>query len=352
MCACTSRRGPDPPTRAITLPTGSRRTCAHRSLQRCSSRSASSCSAPDGAETAHNSVNTRVRSIAPPYVDRVDISGGKTTDTGGVSRRVSRGSKGMAPSIAVPGEPHLIARLDVHRLFQRYHSEHDPADREALLERFLPLARHLARRYVTGGADADDLEQVASLALLKAIDRFDPSRGLAFTSFAVPTIIGELKRHFRDYGWSVRVPRALKELAAKVDDAVETLNGELGRTPTTEEIAARCEVGVEQVLEARATATAHRADSLDKPAFEDDEETVGPAIGAEDPAFERVERAADIDRLLALLPEREQRILRLRFEQDLVQREIADRVGLSQMQVSRSITQSINALRDADPPGA
>jgi RNA polymerase sigma-B factor len=252
----------------------------------------------------------------------------------------------MAPTLAVPGEPQLIARRDVHRLFLRYQQDHDPADREALLQRFLPLARHLARRYTNGGADPDDLEQVASLGLLKAIDRFDPGRGLAFTSFAVPTIIGELKRHFRDYGWSVRVPRALKELAAKVDDAVETLNGELGRTPTTEEIAARCEVSVEQVLEARATATAHRADSLDKPAFEDDEETVGPAIGAEDPAFERVERAADIDRLLALLPEREQRILRLRFEEDLVQREIAERVGLSQMQVSRSISQSIEILRD------
>src|SRR6478752_5154441 len=235
MCACTSRRGPEPPARAITLPTGSRRTSAQRSPQRCSSRSASSVSAPDGAGTAHNSANTRVKSIAQPYVDGLGICGGKTTDTGGVNSRVRWGSKGMAPSLAVPGEPQLIARLDVHRLFLRYHSDHDPADREALLERFLPLARHLARRYVTGGADADDLEQVASLALLKAIDRFDPGRGLAFTSFAVPTIIGELKRHFRDYGWSVRVPRALKELSAKVNDAVEALNGELGRTPTVEE---------------------------------------------------------------------------------------------------------------------
>src|SRR3954453_6209437 len=336
MWGCTSRRGPDPPTRAITLPTGSRRTCAPRSLQRCSSRSASSCSAPDGAETAHNSVNTRVRSIAPPYVDRVDISGGKTTDTGGVSRRVSRGSKGMAPSIAVPGEPHLIARLDVHRLFQRYHSEHDPADREALLERFLPLARHLARRYFTGGADSDDLEQVASLALLKAIDRFEPGRGLAFTSFAVPTIVGELKRHFRDYGWSVRVPRALKELSAKVNDAVEALNGELGRTPTIAEIAARCEVTAEEVVEARATATAHRADSLDQPVFDDEEDMPrGPSLGRDDPGYERGERAADIDRLLSRLAGGEQRILGLLFEHDLVQREIAERVGLSQMQVSR-----------------
>jgi RNA polymerase sigma-B factor len=254
----------------------------------------------------------------------------------------------MAPTTAVPGEPQLIARLDVHRLFLRYQSEHNPADREALLERFLPLARHLARRYFTGGADSDDLEQVASLALLKAIDRFDPGRGLAFTSFAVPTIVGELKRHFRDYGWSVRVPRALKELSAKVNDAVEELNGQLGRTPTIEEIAARCEVTAEQVVEARATVTAHRADSLDQPAFDEDEDMPrGPSLGRDDPGYDRVERAADIDRLLSRLPEREQQILRLRFEEDLVQREIAERVGLSQMQVSRSISQSIRTLQES-----
>jgi len=252
----------------------------------------------------------------------------------------------MAPLIAVPGAP-LLARHDVHRLFERYHQEHDPADREALAERFLPLARHLARRYTTGGADGDDLEQVASLGLLKAIDRFDPTRGLAFTSFAVPTIVGELKRHFRDYGWSVRVPRALKELSAQVDVAVQELNRELGRTPTTDEIAERCDVSAERVLEARATATAHRADSLDRPAFEDDEDTPrGPSLGREDPGFARAERSADIDRLLSRLPEREQRILRLRFEEDLVQREIAEKVGLSQMQVSRSIAQSIRVLQE------
>jgi len=252
----------------------------------------------------------------------------------------------MAPLLVSPDEPQLIARRDVHRLFERYHQEHDPADREALLERFLPLARHLARRYMSGGADPDDLTQVASLALLKAIDRFDPTRGLAFTSFAVPTIVGEIKRHFRDYGWSVRVPRALKELAAQVDGALEALNAELGQTPTTEQIAQRCGVTVEQVIEARATATAHRADSLDRPAHDDDDETRGTVFGREDPAYERVERAADIDRLLARLPEREQRILRMRFEEDLVQREIAERVGLSQMQVSRSISASITALRE------
>src|SRR3954452_12249571 len=191
----------------------------------------------------------------------------------------------MASLTAAPPGAQSRAR-DAHQLFERYHRDHDPADREALVERFLPLARHLSRRYATS-TDRDDLEQVAAIGLLKAIDRFDPSRGLAFTSFAVPTILGELKRHFRDFGWSVRVPRELKELAARVEDAVEELNGELGRTPTTEQIAQRCGVSVERVLEARATATAHRADSLDRPTYEDDEEARGPAIGREDPEFEQ-----------------------------------------------------------------
>ena len=257
----------------------------------------------------------------------------------------------MPQTIAPPGE--LLRPRDAHRLFERYHRERDAGDREALVERFLPLARHLARRYANGGADRDDLEQVASIGLLKAIDRFDPERGLAFTTFAVPTILGELKRHFRDFGWSVRVPRELKELAARVEDAVEELNGELGRTPTTEQIAQRCGVTVERVLEARATATAHRADSLDRPAYEDDDDAgSGPLLGCEDPSFEQVERAADVDRLLARLPEREERILRLRFQEDLVQREIAARVGLSQMQVSRTIAQAIDTLRrEQQPPG-
>jgi len=255
----------------------------------------------------------------------------------------------MAPTIAPPGE--RLRPQDVHRLFERYQRERDPADREALVDRFLPLARLLARRYTTGGAERDDLDQVASIGLLKAIDRFDPSRGLAFTSFAVPTILGELKRHFRDYGWSVRVPRELKELAAQVEKAVEELASEIGRTPTTDQIAHRCGVTAERVLEARATATAHRADSLDRPVYEDEEE---PRIGRDDPSFERVERAADVDRLLARLPEREQRILRLRFQEDLVQREIAARVGLSQMQVSRTISHAIDTLRanaDAEAEG-
>jgi RNA polymerase sigma-B factor len=148
------------------------------------------------------------------------------------------------------------------RLLERYHHDDDPAAREALVERFLPLARQLARRYQRAGEPLDDLIQVASLGLLKAIERFDPARETAFSSFAVPTILGELKRHFRDKGWSVRVPRDLQELAVKVDRVGEDMGRELGRAPTPGEIAERIGATQEQVLEAREAAGAYRAVSL------------------------------------------------------------------------------------------
>jgi RNA polymerase sigma-B factor len=160
----------------------------------------------------------------------------------------------MAPLVVARD---TTAAGDVSTLFTRYRRDRDPKDLEALVLRFLPLARHLARRYATT-AERDDLEQVASLALVKAIERFDAERGIAFTSYAVPTIVGELKRYFRDLGWSVRVPRSVQELAARVDAAVEEMTTVLGHTPTAEEIATRCETTVEQVLEARATGSPRR----------------------------------------------------------------------------------------------
>src|SRR3954451_1256322 len=153
-------------------------------------------------------------------------------------------------------------------LLRRYHRDRAPADRERLVEEFMPLARHLAHRYHRG-AEREDLEQVAALALVKAIDRFDPFRGVAFTSFAVPTIVGEIKRYFRDLGWSVRVPRALQELAANVERQTDVLTSRLGRVPTTAEVAEACHTTVERVLEARGTMTAHFPDSLDVPTGEE-----------------------------------------------------------------------------------
>jgi len=236
-----------------------------------------------------------------------------------------------------------VNRAETARLLERYHRDRDPADREALVVRFLPLALHLARRY-RGGIEREDLEQVASLGLIKALDRFDPTRGIAFTSFAVPTILGELKRHFRDLGWSVRVPRELQELALRVDSVSDQLTAELGRAPRLDEVADRCGATLEQVLEARATATAHHPDSLDRPVREEDEDV--QVVPHEDPGYARAENAADFERLLSHLTVQERKVLRLRFEEDLVQREIAARMGLSQMQVSRMISRSINVLAD------
>jgi RNA polymerase sigma-B factor len=224
----------------------------------------------------------------------------------------------------------------------------DRASREALVERFLPLARQLARRYQRGSEPLDDLIQVASLGLLKAIDRFEPDRSTAFSSFAVPTILGELKRHFRDRGWSVRVPRDLQEMAVRVDRVTEELGGELGRAPTPAEIADHIGATTEQVLEAREAAGAYRAVSLDRPR-EDDEEGDGMAdsMGVEDPGYRLAEDAATVERLMAVLSDREREVLRLRFEEDLTQSEIGARVGVSQMHVSRLIRQAVARLRES-----
>jgi RNA polymerase sigma-B factor len=245
------------------------------------------------------------------------------------------------------GDRAMRAQED-RRLLVRYHREGDPAAREQLVERFLPLARQLARRYQRGGEQLDDLVQVASLGLLKAIDRFDPARETAFSSFAVPTILGELKRHFRDKGWSVRVPRDLQELSVKVDRVSDDMSRTLGRTPTPAEVAEETGTSLEQVLEAREASGAYRAVSLDRPRTEDEDDgdSYADAVGDEDPGYGIAEASATVQRLMRVLSEREREVLRLRFEEDLTQSEIGSRVGVSQMHVSRLIRQSIARLRD------
>ena len=238
------------------------------------------------------------------------------------------------------------------RLLTRYHRHGDQAAREALVQRFLPLAHQLARRYQGAGEPLDDLIQVASLGLLKAIERFDPERATAFSSFAVPTILGELKRHFRDKGWSVRVPRDLQELAVKLERTTEAVSRDLGRAPTAEEIGQRLGVSPEEVLEAREAAQAYRAVSLDRPRSDDDDggEAVSDTLGGEDPEFRRAEDAATVSRLMRVLSEREREVLRLRFEEDLTQSEIGERIGVSQMHVSRLIRQAVARLAEAAGP--
>ena len=263
--------------------------------------------------------------------------------------------RGAAAESAYPPPDGRAARGEEdRRLLVRYHTGGDPLAREQLVERFLPLARQLARRYQRGGEQLDDLIQVASLGLLKAIDRFDPARETAFSSFAVPTILGELKRHFRDKGWSVRVPRDLQEMAVRVDRIADEMSRELGRAPTPAEIAKRVGATLEQVLEAREASAAYRAVSLDRPRAENDEEgdPYADAFGIEDPGFGLAEDSATVERLMQVLSEREREVLRLRFEEDLTQSEIGQRVGVSQMHVSRLIRQSITRLRDEADQGA
>jgi RNA polymerase sigma-B factor len=260
--------------------------------------------------------------------------------------QTAEGSSGGAYP-AAGGDRAARARED-RRLLERYHRDGDIAAREALVERFLPLARQLARRYQRGAEPLDDLIQVASLGLLKAIDRFEPDRPTAFSSFAVPTILGELKRHFRDRGWSVRVPRDLQEMSVRVDRVSEALARGLGRAPTPAEIAEEIGTTTERVLEAREAAGAYRAVSLDRSREEDEEgEAMAETFGIEDPGFGLAEDAATVERLMTVLTDREREVLRLRFAEDLTQSEIGQRVGVSQMHVSRLIRQAVARLRAA-----
>ena len=226
----------------------------------------------------------------------------------------------------------------------------DATARDQLAERFLPLARQLARRYQRADEPLDDLIQVASLGLIKAIDRFDPAREVAFSSYAVPTILGELKRHFRDRTWSVRVPRDLQELALKVDKAVAELSKDLRRQPTVLEIAGKVDATEEQVLEALEAAGAYRATSFDAPrgsSGEDEGDSLGDSMGSTEEGFGLAEQRATLERLMASVTPREREVLRLRFVEDLTQAEIGARIGVSQMQVSRLIRQSLARLRTA-----
>jgi RNA polymerase sigma-B factor len=233
-------------------------------------------------------------------------------------------------------------------LFLRLRQQGDPRAREQLVERYLPLARRLARRYQRAEEPMEDLVQVASLGLLKAVDRFDPARPVVFSSYAVPTILGELKRHFRDRTWSVRVPRDLQELALRVDGVVTQLSSATGRSPSVGEIARAMELAPEQILEALEAAAAYRAGSLDAPRSaqgEDSGDTLADTLGQDDGSFRRVEERATLEPLLAHISERERTVLELRFRADLTQAEIGERIGVSQMQVSRLIRQALARLR-------
>jgi RNA polymerase sigma-B factor len=232
------------------------------------------------------------------------------------------------------------------RLLRAYHEDGDTRARDELCERFMPLARQLARRYQRGHEPLDDLVQVASLGLIKAIDRYSLDRGTAFSSYAVPTILGELKRYFRDVGWAVHVPRGMQERIMQVNSTVEALSRRLGRSPTPTEIGKEVGMTPEDVLEALEASVAYEASSLDAPrAHEDDSDSYADTIGADDEAYEQIEYMETIAPTMRALPERDRLVLKLRFEDDMTQSEIAQRIGVSQMHVSRLIRRAIARLR-------
>jgi RNA polymerase sigma-B factor len=216
------------------------------------------------------------------------------------------------------------------------------------VRRYMPFAKRLALRYRGASESFDDLLQVANLGLLNAVDRFDPERGIPFTAFASPTILGELKRHFRDRVWTVRVPRGLHDRMAEVDKAITELTKELQRAPSVGEIATRLELEQTDVLEVMEANHNRRPLSLDRPAGNDDADESTPAewIGDEDAGFELVEGRIALDAALPHLDERERLVLRLRFAEDMTQSQIAERIGNSQMHVSRILRGALARIRD------
>jgi RNA polymerase sigma-B factor len=252
------------------------------------------------------------------------------------------------------------ARLEL--LFRRCQRDGDQAAREALVKQFLPLARKLARRYAQSAEPYEDLVQVASVGLVKAIDRYDPSRGAGFATFAIPTILGELRRYFRDSTWSVHVSRAAKERYLAVGTATARLTDLHGRTPTVQQLAEYLEMSIEDVLDGLLARNAYEAQSLDASSSSSAEEgagTVGDTLGAEDENYGLIEGRMVLADALSSLPERERRILRMRFEEELTQTEIAERIGVSQMQISRTLKRSLERMGEyagtressPEPPG-
>ncbi|MFD9242611.1 RNA polymerase sigma factor SigF [Streptomyces sp. NPDC059556] len=218
--------------------------------------------------------------------------------------------------------------------------------RNQLVRMHLPLVEHLARRFRNRGEPLDDLTQVATIGLIKSVDRFDPERGVEFSTYATPTVVGEIKRHFRDKGWAVRVPRRLQELRLSLTTATAELSQQHGRSPTVHELAERLGISEEEVLEGLESANAYSTLSLDVPDTDDESPAVADTLGAEDEALEGVEYRESLKPLLEDLPPREKRILLLRFFGNMTQSQIAQEVGISQMHVSRLLARTLASLRE------
>src|SRR5438270_1094194 len=230
-------------------------------------------------------------------------------------------------------------------LLRRYHEYGDASAREELVQRHLPLVRSLARRYAGRGESLEDIDQVGAIGLIKAIDRYELSRDVALTTYATPNVVGEIKRHFRDKGWAIRIPRGLQELNAKMSSTIERLTAKLGHSPSIAEIADELQTTPEQVLEAMEAGSAYAPVSLSAGPGSEGELDPMETIGTEDTNFERTEERASLEPALEMLPSREREILRMRFEDGLTQTQIAEQIGVSQMHVSRLIRRSLERMR-------
>ncbi|MCM2388049.1 RNA polymerase sigma factor SigF [Streptomyces albipurpureus] len=292
----------------------------------------------------------------------VDGPGGQAA----VAEQAQAGGAPPGPVEENPGQPSVRGRAE----FMNDDQPHDPRDRSGaramfvelgklpegssekaelrnrLVRMHLPLVEHLARRFRNRGEPLDDLTQVATIGLIKSVDRFDPERGVEFSTYATPTVVGEIKRHFRDKGWAVRVPRRLQELRLSLTTATAELSQQHGRSPTVHELAERLGISEEEVLEGLESANAYSTLSLDVPDTDDESPAVADTLGSEDEALEGVEYRESLKPLLEDLPPREKRILLLRFFGNMTQSQIAQEVGISQMHVSRLLARTLAQLRE------
>ncbi|MER2092604.1 MAG: SigB/SigF/SigG family RNA polymerase sigma factor [Saccharopolyspora rectivirgula] len=218
--------------------------------------------------------------------------------------------------------------------------------RDKLVTEHLPVAEHIALRFSNRGESLEDLTQVATLGLINAVDRFDPDRGVDFLSYAGPTIMGEVRRHFRDTGWAVRMPRRMQELHLAVSSAISRLSQELGRAPTPSELAKHLNISTDDVYRGLEAGSAYRSSSLDELLSDTDEIPLGDALGSDDAELVEVENRETVRPLLERLPERERRILVMRFFRGMTQTQIAEQIGISQMHVSRLLSRSLSQLRE------
>ena len=291
---------------------------------------------------------TRSRAHRPPGVDG-GRSVGIRLDKNAVPARSDSGRRGRAGRD--PEYGHLVPLLERYAALPEDHPARE-ALREQLVTGFLPVAQHIARRFSNRGEPLDDLVQVATVGLINAVDRFSPERGSDFFSFAVPTISGEVRRHFRDLGWSMRVPRRLKDLHVSINGVVSELSQSLGRAPKPTEIAERLGLPVSEVLEGLEASEAYRSSSLDEMlSSEQGSATVGELVGEADAELDRVDFRQALRPVLSELAPRERTIVLLRFFGNMTQTQIAQEVGISQMHVSRLLTQTLDRLRERLDPG-